>query len=491
MRDILHEGKPSYCDFYHLTMAHAWFQDGKHNEFKKSEAFFRKNPFNGGYVLAAGLGEFLEWVENWKITDEDIAYMRKQKAGNGEPIFQENFLAFLKGMKLDVDVKAVPEGEVVFSNEPVVSINGPNWQVDMVETAFLNIFNSQSLIATKAARICQAACADGIQRPVMEFGLRRAQELGAFTSTRAAFIGGCIGTSNVAAAAYYDIPAVGTMAHSYVMSYADECEAFKAFLRASPNNATLLPDTYDTREGIKNAIRASRETGVPLKGCRIDSGDLAYEYKQARQLLDEAGMTDAKLIASNDLDEHIIENLIMVQRAKYDMFAAGTKLVTAYDCPALGGVYKNKEYLGEDKIKVAAGKTTIPGATNVVRIVNGGVYDGDIIVSDNFESVANGYLQRDIKSYKMQGLEKENTVFDKGSEAYMLLKPVVEKGRLISDDKDYSLREIQAKAKDSLSRLDEAYKRLVNPHLYGVGLEQKLFQNQQMMILKYQGRQAG
>lgn len=492
MRNInIDSGTPFFCDFYHLTMAQAWFEDGTHNKLKTSEAFFRKCPFNGGYLLSAGLGEFLQWVDNWKVTPKDIEYLAKQEDANGDPLFSKKFLEFFLKQKLEVNVQAVAEGEIVFPNEPVLSVSGPSWQVDMVEAAFLNIFNSQSLIATKASRMVNAACADGVKRLLLEFGLRRSQELGCFSATRAAFIGGCVATSNVAAAQYYDIPVKGTMAHSFVMSYEDETEAFKAFLKSAKGNAILLPDTYETRQGIKNTIRASNETGISLMGARIDSGDLAYWYHEARKLYDDAGMPHVKLVASNDLDEHIIENLIMVQGAKYDTFAAGTKLVTAYDTPALGGVFKTKEYEGAPKIKIAEGKTTIPGATNILRILKDGQYNGDVIFKQGNEFIENGSLKEDITSFNIKSNEGEKVTFDKGTQAYSLLKPVVVYGNVIADDKDYSLQQIQKTATNNLAKLGAEYKRLVNPHTYGVGLEQQLKTIQKDLILAHQTQKQG
>ena len=472
--DILPSGTPFFCDLYHLTMAQAWFKSGKHSEPKTSEAFFRKCPFGGSYLLSAGLGEFLQWADNWKISAGDIDYLASLSNRNGTPLFAKDFLEFLKGQRLELDIRAVPEGEIVFPDEPVLSVSGPCWQVDMVESAFLNIFNAQSLIATKASRMVTSASADGIKRPVMEFGLRRAQDFGCFLPTRAAFIGGCSGTSNVKAAQYYGIPPKGTMAHSFVMSYADELDAFKAYMRASAGNTVLLVDTYDTRQGIKNAIKAAKETGIELQGLRIDSGDLAY--------------WQVELLASNDLDEHLIENLIMVQHAPYDAFAAGTKLVTAYDTPALGGVYKTKQYNGVPKIKIAEGKTTIPGATNVIRIVKNGMFEGDIITRQNDELIKDGRLTRTLTSWRLNSTTGERVAFTQNQEAYGLLKPVMANGKVIADDINRSLTDIQAAATQNLNRLDKAYKRLANPHLYGVGLEQNLYNLRQNLIKQHQER---
>lgn len=478
----IESGTPFYCDLYHLTMAQAWFLDGKHEEPKTSEAFFRRNPFNGGYLLAAGLGEFLQWAEKWQISKDDVAYLAQLKGNSGKPLFTPEFLKYLEGQKLRLNIQAVPEGEIVFPNEPVLQVSGPNWQVDMVEAAFLNIFNAQSLIATKAARIVQAARADGVSRPVLEFGLRRAQDGGCFQPTRAAYIGGCVGTSNVKAAQYYGIPPLGTMAHSFVMSYENELEAFKAYLRGAEGNTTLLIDTYDTREGAKNAIRASKETGIPLAGVRIDSGDLAYWSHEVKNILKSANMSDVKLVASNDLDEYLIENLVMVQKAEYDIYAAGTKLVTAYDMPALGGVFKTKSYKGEPKIKIAEGKTTIPGATNVLRIVREGMFEGDVVVKTDENLVQNNSLQQNVISYTLNSQERKNVTFKKGEQAYFLLKPVMAEGKIIGDDQLRSLENIRNTAQRNLECLHPAYKRLVNPHLYGVGLHRNLYALQQSMI---------
>ncbi len=487
---ILSSGTPLFCDLYHLTMAQAWFMDNKHMIPKTSEAFFRKCPFGGSYLLSAGLQEFLQWAQNWHIGPHDIEYLAGLKNSENRPLFKTEFLEFLKGQSLQLDIQAVPEGEIVFPGEPIISVSGPSWQVDMIESAFLNIFNAQSLIATKASRMVTAATADGTPRPVMEFGLRRAQDLGCFLPTRAAFIGGCSGTSNVKAAKHYGIPPQGTMAHSFIMSYADELDAFKTYMRASDGNTTLLVDTYDTRQGIKNAIRAAQETGIKLQGIRIDSGDLAYWGKEAKAMFAAAGMSHVRLLASNDLDEYLIENLIMVQNAPYDAFAAGTKLVTAYDTPALGGVYKTKQYNGEPKIKIAEGKTTIPGATNVLRIVKNGKFEGDIITrrQDLDSLLNNGHLAKSLTSWRLNSTTGERLTFATGEQAYSLLKPVMINGHVIAEDINYPLSQIQRKATQNLNCLDKAYKRLANPHFYGVGLEQDLYKLQQNLIKQHQER---
>lgn len=489
--NLLSSGTPLFCDLYHLTMAQAWFLDGKAQETKTSEAFFRKCPFGGSYLLCAGLGEFIQWLGEWHFTKEDIDYLRQEKNADGSAKFDESFLKFLQNQKLQVSINAVEEGEIVFPNEPIYSVTGPTWQVDLVEAALLNIFNSQSLIATKASRMVYAASLDGKNRPLLEFGLRRGQELGGFTATRAAFIGGAAATSNTAAAKYYGIPCSGTMAHSYVMSYENELDAFKAFMRCNPGNTILLVDTYDTREGIKNAIQAAKETGIPLMGMRVDSGDLAYWAKEAIKLLAAEGnhplLRNVKLTASNDLDEYLIENLLAVQKAPYDVLAAGTKLVTAYDTPALGGVFKTKQYQGEPKIKVAEGKTTIPGATNVIRIIRNGTFEGDIIcLATDTNLLKNNRLNRNITSYTVNSLNGCHLSFPTGEQAYYLLKPIVKDGVVIKQP-ELNLLKLQQKAKDNLNKLDSAYKRLTNPHIYGVGLESQLFHLQQNLVRMHTG----
>ena len=491
--NILETGTPLFCDLYHLTMAQAWFLDGKAEETKTSEAFFRKCPFGGSYLLCAGLGEFIQWLDNWHFSKEDIDYLRQEKNGDGTPRFDERFLKFLEGQKLQVSINAVPEGEIVFPNEPIYSVTGPCWQVDLVEAALLNIFNGQSLVATKAARMVYAGALDGKERPLLEFGLRRGHELGGFSETRAAYIGGACGTSNTAAAKHYGIPDSGTMAHSFVMSYEKEVDAFKAFMRGNPKNTTLLVDTYDTRQGIKNAIIAAKETNLPLMGMRVDSGDLAYWAKEARKMVDAEGdnplFKNVKMVESNDLDEYLIENLLIVQKAPYDVLAAGTKLVTAYDTPALGGVFKTKQYMDRPCIKIAEGKTTVPGATNVIRIIRQGMYDGDIIcrAQDADSLVKDETLAKNITSYTLNSLNGTRVAFMKGVKAYTILQQFVKDGKIVQIP-ELNLQKLQQRAKNNLSKLDSAYKRLTNPHIYGVGLESNLFDLREGLIKAHAGR---
>ena len=485
-RDIIKSGTAAWCDQYHFTMAGAWFDCGKHLEHKTSEAFFRRMPHNCGYVLTSGLGEFLEWIDNWHISRENLDYLRSCKNRIGGQLFSNEFLDFLKGQKLSVDIKAVPEGEVVFAGEPLLSVSGPCWQVEMVEAAYLNVINAQCPIATKAARTVQASAADGKKRPVLEMGLRRATELGGLTSSRAALIGGCAQTSNVYAAQHLNLQGAGTMAHSWILSFEREVDAFKAYLHSYPYDGILLVDTYDTRQGLKNAIRASDETGIPLLGVRIDSGDLAYWSKEARNMLNQSGHEQTLLIASNDLDEFVIENLVAVQKAEYDVFGAGTKIVTADDFEALGGVYKTKEYLGQDKIKIAAGKTTVPGKTNVLRVVEKGLLAGDIIVRQDNNWLYNGKINGELTSYKLNSPEHQSKKFAAGTEAYPLLKDVVIGGHVKPEYLNLGIEQLRQRAKSSLSQLGEEYKRLRNPHLYVVGQEAQIEQRQTELIRQFQ-----
>ena len=493
--NVIATGTPLFCDLYHLTMAQAWFIDGKANETKTSEAFFRKCPFGGSYLMAAGLYEFSQWLENWGFNEDDIKYLSELKNPDGNPKFKKEFLDFIKDQKLQLTIKTVKEGELVFPNEPVYSITGPCWQVDMIEAALLNVFNSQSLIATKASRMAIASEVDGVKRPLLEFGVRRGQELGGFSATRASFIGGATGTSNVAAARHYGIPASGTMAHSFIMSYENELDAFKAYMKASIGNTILLVDTYDTRDGIKNAIRAAKETGIKLMGMRIDSGDLAYWAIEAKKIIEEEKLKggdtslfeDAKLVASNDLDEYAIENLIAVQKAPYDIMAAGTKLVTAYDTPALGGVFKTKKYNGEPKIKIAEGKTTIPGDTNVVRIIRNGKFEGDIICKADDDMITDGVLNRNVTSYKLGSQNNARITFNKGEEARVLLETLMIDGEFVYTPEN-DLNVIQKYGKENLAKLDNSHKRLSNPHIYGVGLDANLYNIQQDLIKAHAGR---
>jgi nicotinate phosphoribosyltransferase len=372
-------------DLYQLTMAQGYWKSGKAHQEAVFHLFFRRHPFQGGFTLAAGLADVVAYLENFRFERSDLEYLGGLAGRDGKPLFAPAFLDYLEGLQFECDVDAIPEGTVVFPHQPLLRVQGSILQAQLVETALLNLINFQSLIATKAARIRLAAQGD----PVVEFGLRRAQGVdGAITASRAAFIGGCSGTSNVLAGKLFGLPVKGTHAHSWVMSFGDELEAFQAYAEAMPNNCIFLVDTFDTLEGVHHAVtvgRRLRQQGHELAGIRLDSGDLAYLSVKARKILDEAGFPAAIIVASNDLDEHLIASLKQ-QGAKINVWGVGTKLVTAYDHPALGGIYKlsairQPDGSWEHKVKLSeqAAKVTNPGILQVRRFRAGGEFIGDAI----------------------------------------------------------------------------------------------------------------
>src|SRR5690606_14487100 len=375
----LYQGSLSLLtDFYQLTMAYAYWKSGKAEQEAVFNLFFRKNPFQSGFTIAAGLEYVIDYCQNFSFKEEDLVFIRGLKNTDGSAMFEEDFIHYLERLSFTCDIDAVEEGEVVFPHMPLLRVKGPLIQCQLLETPLLNLVNFQTLVATKAARITLAAKGD----PVMEFGLRRAQGIdGAIAATRASYIGGCVSTSNVMAGKLFDIPVSGTHAHSWIMSFDSELEAFQAYADAFPDNCIFLVDTYDTINGVKNAIEVGkklREKGKELKGIRIDSGDLAYFSNVARKMLDEEGFTQAKIVASNDLDEHILTSL-KLQEASIDIWGVGTKWVTAYDQPALGAVYKLSAMKDEDgnwepKIKVSQQsiKINVPGLHNVRRFTANG-----------------------------------------------------------------------------------------------------------------------
>ena len=368
---------PLLTDLYQLTMAYSYWKQGMENRAACFHLFYRGAPFEGEAVVAAGTVPALEFLQDLAFSYADLEYLGGLTGADGKPLFDSGFLEMLGKLEWKLDVAAVPEGEVVYPHEPLMRITGPLLQCQLVETALLNLVNFQTLVATKAARICDAADGD----EVLEFGLRRAQGPdGGVSASRAAYIGGCAATSNVLAGQKFGIPVKGTHAHSWVMSFETEQAAFDTYAEAMPNNAILLVDTYDTVEGVKKAIVTGQrlaEKGHQLLGIRLDSGDLATLSQQARQLLDEARMHSAKIVASNDLDEYEIVRLKNAG-ARIDVWGVGTKLVTAYDQPALGGVYKlgalqNESGDWDYKVKLSNDliKVSNPGCLNVLRTDEG------------------------------------------------------------------------------------------------------------------------
>lgn len=359
-------------DLYQLTMADGYFAVDMHEQEACFHLYFRKPPFGSGYTIAAGLAPVIEFLEEFSFDESDIAYLRTLKGSDGKALFHGDFLTYLGDLEFSCDIDAVEEGTPVFANEPLLRVKGPILQCQLLETVLLNILNFQTLIATKSARVSQAA--EG--QPILEFGLRRAQGVdGGISASRAAYVGGCAATSNVMAGKKYDIPVRGTHAHSWVMAFDSEIDSFRAFAKAMPGNTILLVDTYDTFQGIRNAITVGLEMkarGEKLLGIRLDSGDLAYLSIEARKMLDEAGLHDAEIVASNNLDEYIIGSL-KDQGAKISIWGVGTKLVTAFDQPALGGVYKlgaiNDGGHWDHRLKLSeqTSKSTTPGIHQVLR----------------------------------------------------------------------------------------------------------------------------
>jgi nicotinate phosphoribosyltransferase len=470
-----------WCDYYHLTMAQGLFLDGESEKNETFEMYTRKNPFEGAYTVAAGLGPVLEWLSHWGYDEDSVDYLRSQSAA-GAPVFQGDFLDMLGSARLRLTIDAFPEGELIFPNEPFVRVAGPAWQCSVVESAFLNGINSASLIATKTTRILEASPGKG----VMEFGLRRSNDRGGLLSTRSAAVGGLLATSNVDAARKYGLKLVGTHAHSFVMHYGSELRAFEAWLIHNPDNATLLVDSYDALEGVKNAVKASASTGVPLGAIRLDSGDLAYLSKEARKILDASGCEKTKIVASGDLDEYIITDLLTVQKAPIDSFGVGTKLVAPE--MTLGGVYKLKSTSRESRIKVSEdpAKTTVPGATEVVRLFSpyGGRIAGDVIIEADGGLASRGRLAFDLESVNLKNAALRT--FKKGTEFYKPMTRVMSDGTLIGGHQARPLADIAESTRKNLATLDPEHKRLLNPHLYVAGLERGLYEKRQLMICTLQ-----
>lgn len=461
-------------DFYELTMMQGYFKNPT-NQTVIFDVFYRDNPCDGGYSIAAGLDQVISYIENLCFTDEDITYLENLQ------LFDKDFLEYLRGFHFSGDIYAIPEGTVVFPREPLLKVIAPIMEAQLVETAILNIINHQSLIATKASRVVYAAKGDG----VMEFGLRRAQgpDAGIF-GARAAIIGGCVGTSNVLAGKMFDVPVLGTHAHSWIMSFPDEYTAFKTYARLYPDACILLVDTYDTlKSGVPNAIRVfeeMREQGVELTryGIRMDSGDLAYLSKEAYKMLAAAGFDDAVISASSDLDEYLISNL-KTQNAKINSWGVGTNLITSKDNPAFGGVYKlaaikdreEDEFIPKIKLSENSEKITNPGNKTVFRIYNKttGKIKADLIAlaDEAFDENETMIIFDPIDTWKKTRILGGTYVIQE------LLVPIFKDGKCIyTSPSVMELKDICAKQLDTL--WDES-RRLVNPHQVYVDLSQKLY----------------
>ncbi len=482
LNDLYKTNLTLLTDLYEITMAYAYWKTGIDERESAFHLFYRKEPFNGGYAIACGLDPLIDILSDFRFSDSDINYLRTLKGNDELPLFEDGFFDFLSKMEFTCSIDAVPEGTPIFSNEPIVRVQGPLLQAQLIESIMLNVINYQTLIATKAARICQAAR----HSPVLEFGLRRAQGVdGAISASRAAYIGGCSSTSNVLAGKLLGIPVSGTHAHSWVMSFDSEIDAFRKYAEVMDNNCVFLVDTYDTRNGILNAIEVGKELkarGKKLTGIRIDSGDLAYISQMARQMLDDAGLNETKIVATNDLDEHILESL-HDQRAQIDIAGVGTKLVTAYDQPALGGVYKlsaikNDKGTWTDKLKLSEQtiKINIPGIQQIKRFYRNGEMVSDMIYDIRMGFPENPVIIAPNDPAKRKRLDAEKLQHED------LLVPVFDHGKLVY--KRPSLEEIKQNTGKQLKKINSSVRRFVNPHTYVVGLEQRLYEKRLRLILE-------
>ncbi len=473
-------------DLYQITMADAYFQSGMQDHEAVFHLTFRKPPFEGGYAVACGLERVIEFLEALTFADDDIDYLRSLKGQKGVPLLSEGFLDSLKNFKFSCDVDAIPEGTPVFAHQPLIRVKGPISQCQLIETPLLNFVNFETLVATKASRIRHAVGNDTI----LEFGMRRAQgPNGALAASRAAYIGGADGTSNVLAGKLYDIPVKGTHAHSWVMAFDSEKESFEAYAKAMPHNSIFLVDTYDSLVGTHHAVemgKAIKEQGFELGGIRLDSGDLAYLSIKAREILDEAGFPDAHIAASNDLDEHIILSLKQ-QGAKIDTWGVGTKLATAYDQPALGGVYKlsairapGQPWQHRIKLSEQVIKISNPGELNVRRFFDGTYYAGDMIF-DELSGVASPHVLVDPADFTRRK-NVEGLVFED------LLQPVFRKG--VRTEYRTTIHESKARTVAGLQRLHPSIRRFVNPHEYPVGFDIRLHELKTQLIRKARGLEA-
>ncbi|MCI9074767.1 MAG: nicotinate phosphoribosyltransferase [Dorea sp.] len=460
-------------DFYELTMMQGYYEQGQ-NETVVFDVFYRQNPCNGGYAVCAGLEQVIEYVKGLNFTYEDVDYLRTLG------IFSEDFLNYLSGFHFSGDIYAIPEGTIIFPKEPLLKIIAPIMEAQLVETAILNIINHQSLIATKTSRVVFAADGDG----VMEFGLRRAQgpDAGLY-GARAAMIGGCVGTSNVLAGQLFDVPVLGTHAHSWIMSFKDEYTAFKTYAELYPDNCTLLVDTYDTlKSGVPNAIRVfqeMRDSGKKLTkyGIRLDSGDLAYLSKEARKMLDAAGFETAVIAASNDLDEYLLHDL-KIQGAAITSWGVGTNLITSKDCPSFGGVYKlaairneNGEFIPKIKLSENTEKITNPGNKTIYRIYDKttGKIRADLIcfAHETFDTSKDLVIFDPIESWKKTRLIGGSYTIRE------ILLPIFKNGECVYHSP--SVTEIAEYCKQEKKTLWDETKRLFYPHNVYVDLSDELY----------------
>lgn len=458
---------PLLTDFYQLTMAYGYWKLNIHEQEAAFHLLFRKNPFKGNYAINCGLANVIEFLMNWRFQRDDLDYLARLKSSQGQPLFSHAFLDYLSNLTFTCDVDAIPEGTIVFANEPLIRIQGPIIQCQLIETALLNMVNFQTLIATKASRVCRAAQGDA----VIEFGMRRAQGPdGAVSASRAAYIGGCVATSNTLAGKLYDIPVRGTHAHSWVTAFSNELDAFQAYAEVMPHNCILLVDTFNTIEGVKNAIKIGkrlRSEGSDLLGIRLDSGDMADLSIKAKALLDEAGFDKTQILASNSLDEYVISDLKQ-KNAKITLWGVGTNLTTAYDQPALDGVYKlcalrepNGKWNYKLKISEQEVKTSNPGRHQIRRFFCGEqyvmdiIYDLDLGITETPEGIL---IDPHMKN---MNLDDYDGFVD-------LLKPIMREGKLLQTPP--SIHQIREQAILAVEHFIQHH----GNHAYPVGLERKL-----------------
>jgi nicotinate phosphoribosyltransferase len=484
LADVYRPSLALATDLYQLTMAQAYRQSGRAEEEAVFHLFFRRNPFDGGFAVACGLARALDYLAGFHFTAEDVAYLGGLSGNDGRPLFDPDFLRELGGLRLACDVDAVPEGTVVFPYEPLVRVKGKILHAQLVETALLNFVNFETLIATKAARVCLAARGD----EVIDFGLRRAQGPdGGLSASRAAYVGGAAATSNVLAGRLFGLPVRGTHAHSWVMAFDTELEAFEAWARAQPNNCVFLVDTYDTLDGVRRAAgvaRRLRERGHEAIGIRLDSGDLAYLSIEARKILDAAGLQSARILASNDLDEHLIASL-KEQGARIDAWGVGTRLVTGGDQAALGGVYKlsavrqpGRPWQHRVKVSEQAAKTSNPGVQQVRRFSGPPGFVADVIFDEETGLPGSPVVVDPLDPTRRKHVA-EGTPFED------LLVPVVRGGRAVYEPPP--LEATRALAREQVERLHPGIKRFVNPHQYPVGLALELHDLKTRLVLEARG----
>ena len=466
---LLSHLSPLYTDLYQLKMAQGYFLTGKHHQKAVFDLHYRTNPYKSGYVIVAGINEVVECLSNFSFSKEDIEYLKVQG-------FRRSFLNYLSSFSFEMDIDSVPEGEVVFPHEPILRAEGGLLECQLAETILINMIHFPSLIATKASRLVKAA--EG--RVVIDFGLRRAQGLAGVAASRAAYIGGVNGTSNVFSGKMYGVPVFGTQAHSWIQSFQDEEKAFIEFGRIYPKNNTMLIDTYSTlKSGLPSLIKAAkqlRSEGIEISGVRLDSGDLAYLSKRVRKELDKEGFSNIKIFVSGSLDEYLMESLIK-QKAVIDGFGVGTKLITSFDEPALDMVYKLSIIDGSPEFKISDSveKMNEPGRKKILRYFNG---------SEEFQLDAI-VLKDDKKTDEvMHPYYRFSKTDVKNLHSEELLAPHMKKGRVVR--KELPLEKIRAYSISRLAKLPDEHKRFYNPHTYRVGVSSKLFKLKEKLIKKTQ-----